>query len=178
MPNEESVPEIARGDLYKDLGKEIVARFQVQNQILFGFVAVSTTLISASLTNPDFSFVDVGVGFLALFSSALGAHHDIMIANLGYYQRILLEKTNPELSHVWQNFRTGKLRQGQRLSYWTQLFLYLVLGIGSLSTISVPRANLLGLKWVFFWVSAACYALSLACLIYGWKKREEIDLRS
>ena len=34
MSDEERRPEITSGDLYKDPGKEIIARFQVRNQIL------------------------------------------------------------------------------------------------------------------------------------------------
>jgi hypothetical protein len=173
----EGRPEITRNDLYRDIGREITARFQVRSRLLFGFAAVSTTLISASLSNPNFSFLDVGVGFLALFAAAMSTHHEIMMAHLRLYQRAMLERANAELSASWQEFQDGTLVREQRMSYWIQLFLYLVLGIAALSAISYPKTDLPALKWIFFGVSEGCFGLSLVCLIYGWKKREKIDLQ-
>ena len=74
------------------------------------------------LSTPDFTFLDIGVGFLALFSGAMSAHHEIMIAHLRSYQKILLENANPELASAWHHFQTEKLLQELRVSDWTQLF--------------------------------------------------------
>lgn len=175
MLTEESKPDITGHDLYRAIGHEMIARFQVRSRLLFGFVGLSSTLIAASLSRPDFTFLDIGVGFLALFSGALSAHHEIMIAHLRSYQRILLENANPELSSAWHHFQTEKLLQEWRVSDWTQLFLYLVLGIASLSTTSFPSLGLSGLQWIFFWGSAGCFGLSLVCILYGWTQREKID---
>ena len=172
MPTEESRPPIASNDVYRDIGREITTRLQLRNQILFGFVTISSTLIAASLTQPYFTYLDIGVGFLALFTAALSAHHEIITANLRFYQKILLEDANPNLSSSWIHFQNEKLFPEQRISDWTELFLYLVLGIASLSTTSFPLSEL---KWIFFWMSTGCFGLSLVCLIYGWKKREKID---
>lgn len=172
MLTEGSRPDITSNDLYRDIGREIIARLQLRNQILFGFVTISSTLIAASLAEPYFTYLDIGVGFLALFTGALSAHHEITMAKLKLYQKILLENANPNLSSSWLHFQTEKLTQEQRVSDWTQLFLYIVLGIAALSTTSFPLSEI---KWIFFWMSAGCFGLSLVCIIYGWKKREKID---
>lgn len=171
MSTEGSRPEIVSSDLYRDIGREISARLQLQNQILFGFVTISSTLIAASLAHPYFTYLDIGVGFLALSTAALSAHHEIMIATLKFYQKLLLEHANPKLSSTWFHFQTDKVPQKQRMSDWTQLFLYLVLGIAALSTTSFPLS---GITWIFFWMSAGCFVLSLICIIYGWKKCKKI----
>lgn len=172
MANEEGRLPIASNDLYRDIGREITARLQLRTQILFGFVTIASTLIAASLTQPGFNYLDIGVGFLALFTSALSTYHDIIIANLKLYQKMLLADANPRLSSSWLHFQTETLHQGQHLSDWMQLFLYLVLGIASFSTASFPLSEL---KWLFFWMSTVCFGLSLVCIIYGWKKRDKID---
>ncbi|GCE31774.1 hypothetical protein KDA_72580 [Dictyobacter alpinus] len=174
MPSEESRPAIASNDIYRDIGREIATRLQLRTQILFGFVTVSSTLIATSLAQPAFNYLDISVGFLAFFTGALSAHHEIIMANLKLYQKMLIEDANPRLASSWMHFQTEKLVQGQRLSDWTQLFLYLVLGIAALSATSFPLA---GLKQIFFWMSATCFGLSLVCIIYGWKKRKKIDLQ-
>ncbi|GER90762.1 hypothetical protein KDW_49240 [Dictyobacter vulcani] len=172
MANEEVRLPIASNDLYRDIGREITARLQLRTQILFGFVTIASTLIAASLAQPYFTYLDISVGFLALVTSALSAHHDIVMANLRLYQKMLLADANPRLSSSWLHFQTETLHHSQQLSDWTQLFLYLILGIAALSTTSFPLSEI---KWLFFWLSAVCFGLSLLCIIYGWKKREKID---
>jgi hypothetical protein len=174
MQTEASRPPIASNDIYRDIGREITTRLQIRNQILFGFVTLSSTLIAASLTQPFFTYFDIGVGFLALFTAALNAHHEVIIAHLKFYQKVLLENANSDLSSSWLHFQQEKLFPEQRISDWTELFLYLVLGIASLSTTSFPLS---APKWIFFGISAGCFGLSLVCLIYGWKKRAKIELQ-
>jgi len=171
MPPEGIRPEIVSSDLYRDIGREVAARLQLQNQILFGFVTISSTLIAASLAHPYFTYLDIGVGFLALATAALSAHHEIMMATLKFYQKLLLENANPKLSSIWFHFQNDKVPPKQRMSDWTQLFLYLVLGIATLSTINFPLSEI---TWIFFCMSAGCFVLSLLCIIYGWKKCKKI----
>lgn len=171
MSMQESRPEITSNDLYRDIGREITARLQLQNQILFGFVTLSSTLIAASLTQPYFTYLDIGVGFIALSTAVLSAHHEIMMATLKVYQKKLLENANPKLSSTWLHLQTEKGAQKQSVRDWTQLFLYLVLGLAALSTTSFPLSEL---TWIFFWMSAGCFGLSLICIIFCWKKCEKI----
>jgi hypothetical protein len=172
MPPEGVRPDIASNDLYRDLGREFTARLQLRTQILFGFVTISSTLIAASLAQPYFTYLDIGVGFLALFTAALSAHHEIIMANLRLFQKMLVDNANPNLSSSWLHFQTENLMQEERVGDWTQLFLYLVIGVAALSTTSFPLSEI---TWILFSMSAGCFMLSLACIIYGWKKREKID---
>ncbi|GCE17115.1 hypothetical protein [Dictyobacter kobayashii] len=172
MSTEERRPDIAGNDLYRDMGREITARLQLQTQILFGFVTVSSGLIAASLAQPRFSYLDIGVGFIALFTAALSAHHEIITSTLRLHQKTLLENANPELFSTWLQLQSKNSTHKQHVNDWTQLFLYLVLGIASLSALSFPLSNI---KWTFFWMSTGCFVLALICIIYGWKKCEKIN---
>ncbi|GCE07577.1 hypothetical protein [Dictyobacter aurantiacus] len=171
---QQSRPEVTSNDLYRDIGREITARLQLQNHILLAFVTVSSTVIAASLTQPDFNYLDVGVGFLALVTAALSAHQGVMMSTLRLHQKILLERANPNLYSTWHHLYTEKVSHQQHISDCIQLFLYLVLGIAALSAMSFPLSQF---KWIFFWLSATCFSLSLICIIYGWKKCEQIDLQ-
>ncbi|GLV60971.1 hypothetical protein KDH_77890 [Dictyobacter sp. S3.2.2.5] len=171
---QQSRPEIASNDLYRDIGREITARLQLQNHILLAFVTVSSTVIAASLTQPDFNYLDVGVGFLALVTAALNAYQGIMMSTLRSHQKILVEKANPRLYAIWHQLYTDRVTHKQYMGERIQLFLYIILGIAALSAMSFPRSQF---KWIFFWLSAVCFGLSLICIIYGWKKCEQIDLQ-
>lgn len=175
MSMEQHRPEITSNDLYRDIGREITARLQLQNHILLGFVTISSTLIAASLTQLEFNYLDVGVGFLALVTAALSAYHGITMSTLRLHQKILLEKANPPLYSAWNYLYTAKGFQKRHISGQIQLFLYLVLGIAALSTTKFPLSHI---QWIFFCLSIACFGLSLICIIYGWKKCEQLDQQS
>lgn len=71
------------------LGPEIGSRIQSRELVLLSYMALSGTLLSAALTATNRSEFALAIPYLALASSLIGMHHDLIIGVLSDFLRDL-----------------------------------------------------------------------------------------
>ena len=101
-----SVNEDAR---FITLGPEVGARIQARELVLLSYMALAGTLLSASLTG-DRVELALAIPYIALASSLITMHHDLIIGVISDFMRDLSKDSSGHLWHHDPNFLPRALR--------------------------------------------------------------------
>jgi hypothetical protein len=71
------------------LGPEVGSRIQSRELVLLSYMALSGTLLSASLTSSNRVEFALAIPYLALASSLIGMHHDLIIGVISDFMKAL-----------------------------------------------------------------------------------------
>jgi hypothetical protein len=179
MPLQES-------DFFKGAGDEYTARLQARNRILLHFITVSSALIGISVAEKTggFAFIAIGVGFFSLASTLLSRHHELMMAHLIAYQKLLVLdcKTTPECT-AWHDFRQDQVPRIRRGRDWAVLALHggfclaalLIAFLREYFNPDWPK-NMRILKWWVLGFSAASSIVSAMYIINTLLKRTDLSI--
>jgi len=85
---------------YITLGPEVGSRIQSRELVLLSYMALSGTLLSAALTSSNRVEFAIAIPYLALASSLIGMHHDLIIGVLSDFMREMSrDSTGPRWHH-------------------------------------------------------------------------------
>lgn len=156
------------------LGPEIGSRIQARELVLLSYMALSGTLLSAALTGTNRSEFALAIPYLALASSLIGMHHDLIIGVLSDFLRDLSRDTPDPRWH----YGKGYLRRA--LKYRTirdiGVAFFKVFSVSASLFASYPgwtgltSWSLLSLLW---WGGLLCGAGVLFVIVLSWGVRNE-----
>jgi hypothetical protein len=92
------------------LGPEIGSRIQSRELVLLSYMALSGSLLSAALTNPNRVEFALAIPYLALASALIGMHHDLMLGVISNFMRELSRTAEGPRWHHDPDFLPRALR--------------------------------------------------------------------
>lgn len=175
---------LQENDYLKGSNDEYIGRLQARNRILLNFITVSAALIGISVAEQTqgFAFIAVGVGFFSLASTLLSRHHELMMAHLIAFQKVLALDSPPSCV-AWHQFREDQVPRIRRGRDWAVLVLHVMFCFGAL-TIAYLRESfkpdfpqsMHDLKWWVLYASIACSVVSWLFIINTIFKRGDLSL--
>lgn len=102
-----SVSEDAR---FLTLGPEVAARIQSREFVLLSYMALAGTLLSGALTKDDRVELALAIPYIALATSLISTHHDLLIGALSDFMKELSKDTPGLRWHHDANFLPRGLR--------------------------------------------------------------------
>lgn len=156
------------------LGPEIGSRIQSRELVLLSYMALSGTLLSAALTGTNRAEFALAIPYLALASSLIGMHHDLIIGVISDFLR--------DLSHdaVGPRWHYGKAYLQRALKYRTirdiGVAFFMVFSVAASLFASFPgwgaltSWRLLPLLW---WGGLLCGFGVVSVMVLSWGVRNE-----
>ena len=156
------------------LGPEMGSRIQSRELILLSYMAVSGTMLSAALTNPDRVEFALAIPYLALASALLGMHHDLIIGVLSDFMKELSRNSAGALWHHEPNYFPRALRFRTIRDLGAGFFKMFSVGVALFVTLpgsSGHRSSpLLSVLW---WGGLACGLGVVGLMVITWGVRNE-----
>jgi len=155
---------------------EISARIQTREHVFLTFIVLTATLVGLALSKNDLAFVGVSVGYVSLATAILCRHHDLIIGQLGKYQRKLYtaDTEHPNIPN-WQADPFLKDVKGARsIRDWAQI-LFIVLGtIPALYIAKTTLATPTEIRTLLWYGSLGCSVFAVYVVIQTQIDRKRI----
>ena len=154
------------------LGPEVGSRIQSREMVLLYYMLLSGSLLSAALSEGERGAFAIAIPYLALASSLVGMHHDLIIGVLSDFLKELSDESEGPRWHYDAEFlpRALKYRTIRDLG----VAFFMVFSVSASLFISWPALARRGLESVLTWLwwgGLLCGVGVLTVIVYSWGAR-------
>jgi hypothetical protein len=154
------------------LGPEIGSRIQTRENVLLYYMLLSGSLLSAALSAGERGAFAIAIPYLALASSLLAMHHDLIIGVLSDFLKDLSLDTEGPRWHYNAEYLPRALKY--RTIRDVGVAFFMIFSVSASLVISWPTlarhgfGSVLGWLW---WGGALCEVGVVAVIVYSWGAR-------
>ncbi|HAO99641.1 MAG TPA: hypothetical protein DCQ83_06310 [Fibrobacteres bacterium] len=167
-----AVSEDAR---FLTLGPEVASRIQSREFVLLSYMALAGTLLSAALTKEARVELALAIPYIALASSLIGMHHDLLIGAISDFMKEISKNTPGPTWHHDPHFLPRGLRYRTIRDIGTGFFMIFTVA----TSLFVNKEHILGghaktaLPCVLWWGGLLCSLGVIAVMLITWGVRNE-----
>ncbi len=156
------------------LGPEVGSRIQSRELVLLSYMALSGTMLSAALTGSNRAEFAIAIPYLALASSLLGMHHDLIIGVISDFLKELSRDAQGPRWHYGATFLPRALKYRTIRDVGVAFFMVFTVG----TSLVVTRPVLEGISFwaplsLLWWGGLLCGLGVLAVIVLSWGIRNE-----
>jgi hypothetical protein len=156
------------------LGPEIGSRIQSRELVLLSYMALSGTLLSAALTSSNRTEFALAIPYLALASSLIGMHHDLIIGVISDFLRDLSHDTDGPRWHYGKGYLHRALKYRTIRDIGVAFFMVFSVSASMFASFpgweALTSWRLLPLLW---WGGILAGLGVLFVIVYSWGVRNE-----
>lgn len=154
------------------LGPEIGSRIQSRELVLLSYMALAGTLLSAALTSDARVEFALAIPYLALASSLIGMHHDLIIGVLSDFLKELSSDAKGPRWHYEAAFLPRALKYRTIRDLGVAFFMVFSVAAAMFASFPGPKAlmsfTLLSMLW---WGGLLCGVGVVGVIVFTWGVR-------
>ena len=167
-----AVSEDAR---FLTLGPEVAARIQSREFVLLSYVALAGTLLSGALTKEDRVELALAIPYIALATSLIATHHDLLIGALSDFMKELSADTPGLRWHHDPNFLPRGLRYRTIRDLGVGFFMVVTVAASLFVNQKhiTMKNSVSSLQMLLWWGGLLCGLGVIAVMVMTWGIRHE-----
>jgi hypothetical protein len=154
------------------LGPEVGSRIQSRELVLLSYMALSGTLLSAALTGGNRAEFAIAIPYLALASSLIGMHHDLIIGVISDFLKELSRDAAGPRWHYDEAFLPRALKYRTIRDIGVAFFKVFSVGASLVVTYPVLAKHAFWSPFALIWWGGLFSGVGvLAVIVYSWGVR-------